>query len=131
MCSAFRKPNNLVYSTYLGGCSELLAHLGAASTDTLLPHFIRLQRLQEEIKHVFQYDEPRRDELDAAYIETIRHRFEEELEHSNQLVQTQVGTHGKQVLTLTGGLKLTQRLSQAGLFQPCNPDLCQGDRVPR
>ncbi|KAJ9614190.1 hypothetical protein H2200_002326 [Cladophialophora chaetospira] len=97
ICSAVRKPNNLCYSAYIGGCGELLADIGAAKSDVFLSHFIRLQRLQEEIKQAFQYDDPHKEEPDVMKIVVLRHRFEQELEQSSQLLKAQVGHNAKLV----------------------------------
>lgn len=92
---ALRKPSNLLYSSYIGGCSELLAHIGAAKSDVLLPQFIRPQQLQEEIKLAFQYDNPNQNEqADADKIEALCHRFEQELEASRLPSQSDSWSNG-------------------------------------
>lgn len=94
--TALRKPSNLLYSAYIGSCSELLADIGAAKSDALLPHFIRPQQLQEEIKLAFQYDSPTHNEqADAEKIEALCHRFEQELEASRLAYQSVTWSNGQ------------------------------------
>jgi hypothetical protein len=93
---ALRKPFSLAYSSYLGGCAELLANVGATRSDAVLPCFIRLQTLQEEIIRAFQYDNaPHQVESDIEKVEPLSRRFEQRLEQEKSSWPPELWSHGE------------------------------------
>ncbi|KIX97615.1 uncharacterized protein Z520_06393 [Fonsecaea multimorphosa CBS 102226] len=98
ICFAMRKPNNLPHSPYISGCSELLAGIGAAASDALLPSYVHLQRLQEDINQAFKYDSPdRQDELNVEKIEILCNKFEQQLEQLRSALPFNVWNNAKLV----------------------------------
>ena len=55
ICIMLRKPNGMVYTSYIEQCCKKLAELSRAPTDAYLIHYIRLTRIAEEISTTFGY----------------------------------------------------------------------------
>ncbi len=61
-------------------CTQSLAQADNAETDYLLPYYIRLQRLAEEVDHAFDYSQRfKPPQLDAMRIEILLKAFEQQL----------------------------------------------------
>ncbi|KFZ20552.1 hypothetical protein V501_00059 [Pseudogymnoascus sp. VKM F-4519 (FW-2642)] len=56
LSTVFRKPNDLRYNDYVEDCYQTLIEANATPSDFLLPYFVRLQRLAEEVNTTFEYD---------------------------------------------------------------------------
>jgi len=99
-----RKPTNLPHSPYISGCGELLAGIGAAASDALLPYYVHLQRLQEDINQTFKYDRAdRKAELDVEKIETLCDKFEQQLEQMRSAPSPEVWNNGERNASLRSG----------------------------
>jgi len=82
VCLGLRKPSSLRYSDYVAECSQTLADAQDAESDYLLPYFIKLQRLAEEVNHAFDYDSQNElPLLDAVRIELLAKAFAQQLSH--------------------------------------------------
>ena len=87
------------YSTYIGECSQVLAQNGEVKTDSLLPYFIRLQRISEEINDTFGYDDHHHlPQLDARGIELLVKAFGQQLDQLRLEMPPNVWSNGKSVL---------------------------------
>lgn len=68
------------YCDYMETCAQSLVQAAVAETDSLLPYFIRLQRLAEEIEHAFDYGQNEKlPPLDTLRIELLLKSFEQQL----------------------------------------------------
>jgi hypothetical protein len=56
MCIGLRKPNNLKYTKHAEECCQVLAAAQEVESDKLIPYFIRLQKLADDINRTFDYD---------------------------------------------------------------------------
>ncbi|EXJ70962.1 uncharacterized protein A1O5_05955 [Cladophialophora psammophila CBS 110553] len=98
MCFTMRKPNNLPHSAYISACGELLAGIGAAESDALLPICVHLQRLQEDINQSFRYNRAdQQGELDSEKIETLCIKFEQQIEQSRSAFPPEIWNNAKVV----------------------------------
>ncbi|KIW26095.1 uncharacterized protein PV07_09222 [Cladophialophora immunda] len=96
ICLAMRKPSSLAHSPHINSCGELLAGIGAAASDALLPIYVHLQRLQEDINQAFKYDRSDQEgERDPEKIETLCNRFEQQLEQSRSALPPEVWNNAK------------------------------------
>lgn len=80
LCQYLRKPNNLKSNDYLEECAESLAAAAHNDTDFLMPYFVRIQRLSEEVSHAFDYDAscqllPLSSGRVNILVEAFQHRF--------------------------------------------------------
>jgi hypothetical protein len=70
-----------MYSSYMGRCADLLAMLQAAPSDTLLPHLVNLQRVQDRISQLMDYNQlDVQNQRDEVQTKTIYQAFNAELE---------------------------------------------------
>ena len=61
-------------------CAESLVRAAVAETDNLLPYYIRLQRLAEEIDHAFDYSQNLKlPQLEVIRVEILLKSFEQQL----------------------------------------------------
>jgi hypothetical protein len=80
LASAFRKPGHLKYTDYVGECCTTLAEGNESPGDRLIPHFIRLQRLKEDVNVTFDYDDHEDlPPMDAPRIEGLVKSFNKQL----------------------------------------------------
>ena len=82
ICLGLRKPSNLKYNEYIEECSQALGHAGNADSDYLIPYFVRIQQLSEEISVAFDYSttNPHRN-MDSNNFETLGLSFRQQLSH--------------------------------------------------
>ncbi|KAF4624390.1 hypothetical protein G7Y89_g13783 [Cudoniella acicularis] len=74
------KPANITYNEYMSDCCEALSQAADAETDHLIPYFIKLQRLVEEVNHAFNYNTNLQlSELETVRIEILLKAFEDQL----------------------------------------------------
>lgn len=63
-------------------CAQSLADAGQVETDRLIPFFIQLQRLSEEVNDTFDYSSIKKaTPTDAIRIGVLAKSFEQQLEH--------------------------------------------------
>ena len=81
MALDLRKPTSLKYSDYVRECAQVLDQFGDAETDCLLPHFVGIQKLADDINHAFDYNSAmQQSQLDATRVEVISKAFEKRLD---------------------------------------------------
>jgi hypothetical protein len=85
----------LLYSPYLGNCSEVLANHGVVPSDALLPYLIRLQRIQEEVRTTFRYDDDQSEGLDGTQIQLRRQDFENQLAQLRRASESNSWNNGR------------------------------------
>lgn len=96
MSVAFRKPNNLKYTDYIDTCCQALSDAMETPSDYLLPYFIRLQRLAEEINITFDYGGYQQlPALDAIRTEMLVKTFRKQLKQSEESFPPDVWHNGK------------------------------------
>ncbi|CZR59098.1 related to cercosporin resistance protein [Phialocephala subalpina] len=82
ICHGLRKPNNLKYTNFMEECAQSLAEAVQVETDRLLPFFIQLQRLSEEVNDTFDYNSIKKSTpTDAIRIGVLAQSFAQQLEH--------------------------------------------------
>lgn len=82
---AMRKPTHFKYSSNIAECCRLLTCISQAVSDKLLPCFVQLQKLAEEIDQLFQYsNEETLQNLDYIQINATMRNFRSKID---QLVQ--------------------------------------------
>lgn len=80
-----RKPTHFKYSSNTAECCRLLTCIPQAASDKLLPCFVQLQKLVEEIDQLFQYsNEEALRNMDYVQINATMRNFRGKLD---QLVQ--------------------------------------------
>lgn len=80
-----RKPTHFKYSSNIAECCRLLTCIPQAASDNLLPCFVQLQKLVEEIDQLFQYsNEEALRNMDYVQINATMRNFRGKLD---QLVQ--------------------------------------------
>ncbi len=93
---AFRKPNNLKYTDYVGTCCQALSDAMETPSDYLLPYFIRLQRIADEINTNFDYGGYQElPALDAVRTETLLKTFRKQLKQFEESLPSDVWHIGK------------------------------------
>jgi len=81
----------LKYTDYVEQCVQTLVEANDAQTDRLLPYFIRVQRLCEEINTTFDYDGHQQlPALDAIRIEMLIKSFSRQLKQFGETFPTEV-----------------------------------------
>ncbi len=81
ICHGLRRPNNMRYSDYMEECGQCLAQTGDA-TDRLIPYYIQLQRLSEDVNDTFNYSSTTRSTpTDANHTSILAKTFEQQLSH--------------------------------------------------
>lgn len=79
---AMRKPTHFKYSSNIVDCCRLLACIPQAVSDKLLPCFVQLQKLAEEIDQLFQYsNEETLQNMDCIQIDAAMRIFREKIDH--------------------------------------------------
>lgn len=92
----FRKPNNLKYNDYIEECYWALIEANATPSDCLLPYFVRLQRLAEEVNTTFEYDEYQQPPaLDTFRTSTLVKTFCKQLRNFEDTFPSEVWNNGK------------------------------------
>jgi hypothetical protein len=93
---AFRKPNNLKYTDYIDTCCQALSDAKETPSDYLLPYFIRLQRLAEEISTTFDYGGYQQlPALDAIRTEMLVKTFRKQLKQFEESFPSDAWHNGK------------------------------------
>jgi hypothetical protein len=94
--TTLRRPNLLVYNEYVEECCRVLAGAGYTETDYLIPHFIHLQRVAEEVSQAFDYDKAfQYPQLDPARVGRLSKGFQQQLEQLGQTFPPEVWDNGK------------------------------------
>ncbi|RFU31464.1 hypothetical protein B7463_g4854, partial [Scytalidium lignicola] len=89
----FKKRNNLQYTDYVDRCCRMLAETKEAPSDHLLRSFIGLQRLKEEINHIFDYDNYQQlPFLDSTRISVLVKMFHNQLKQLETSFSTDIWT---------------------------------------
>lgn len=82
MSIAMRKPTLFKYNKQVEEVATLLEQLTNDPSDLILPHFIRLQVIFEDVHRIFRYDSPESREtepMDEVRIYEMVQRFKREL----------------------------------------------------
>ncbi|CAG8948861.1 hypothetical protein HYFRA_00001984 [Hymenoscyphus fraxineus] len=78
-CQGLRRASPISLNYYGEECCQILSQVSATETDYLIPHFIRLQKIADDINKTFDYDNHvSLPELDAPRIEILIKGFEEQ-----------------------------------------------------
>ena len=82
-----RKPTLFKYNKQVEEVSNLLKHLTNEPSDLMLPHFVHLQMLFEDINRVFRYNDPEAREsepLDPIRVHEMVERFKREARQAKE-----------------------------------------------
>lgn len=101
ICHGLRKPNNLKYTDFMEECAQSLAEAGQVETDRLLPFFIQLQRLAEEVNETFDYSSIKESTpTDAIRISVLAKSFDQQLEHIESSFTPEAWTNAQLTMQL-------------------------------
>lgn len=91
---AMRKPTHFKYSSNIADCCRLLACIPQTASDKLLPCFVQLQKLAEEIDQLFQYsNEETLQKMDHIQINATMRNFGEKIDQVLQQFPPEVNTN--------------------------------------
>ncbi|KAH8682922.1 hypothetical protein BGZ60DRAFT_398964 [Tricladium varicosporioides] len=79
-CMGLRKPCQVKYNEYTDACSKALTDTSEYESDQLIPYYLRLQKLLQDVNEAFDYGQLQQlPELDAVRIEILLKAFNEQL----------------------------------------------------
>ncbi|KUJ19994.1 uncharacterized protein LY89DRAFT_716459 [Mollisia scopiformis] len=122
ICHGLRKPNNMKYSSYMEECAQALSQSGQAETDRLLPYFIQLQRLSQEVSETFDYAANfELPPLDAGRISVLSKAFEQQLNQIESSISSEAWNNDFEV-QLTMQLHVTRiHINEVGFHAAALP----------
>lgn len=95
ICQGLRKPNSLKYDAYIRDCGSVLAGLGETDTDFLLPFFVQIQNIAEQINHAFSLNTAiELPKLDSNRVELLWKRFGKDLKEFELSLTENVWSNG-------------------------------------
>jgi hypothetical protein len=84
------------YTSYTEECCQVLAAAQDAESDTLIPYFIELQKLADDINQTFDYDGHQDlTPLDPVRVELLVKMFKKRLSQLEKGFPPEVWKHGK------------------------------------
>lgn len=91
-----RKPNSIKYTSYTEECCRFLTIAKEVETDALIPYFIQMQKLADDINQTFDYDGHQElASLEPARVETLVKAFRNSLTQLETTFTVEVWNHGK------------------------------------
>lgn len=112
-----RKPTHFKYSSDIAECCTLLTHVSQAVSDGILPCFVQLQKLAEEIDQLYQYShEETLQNMDYIQINATIRNFRGKIDHIVQHFSPQAKANSAYPPTYLS-LVPTMRLTMTGLIQ--------------
>lgn len=113
-----RKPTHFKYSNNIAECCRLLAYASQAVSDKLLPCFVQLQKLAEEIDQIFQYsNEGALQNMDYIQINATMRNFKGKLDQLVQHFSPQAKANSAYPPTSFPMVPTIDLLCMAGLIQ--------------
>jgi hypothetical protein len=81
-------------------CAQSLVGVASAETDYLLPYYIRLQRLADEVDQAFDYSQNfKLPQLDAMRIEILLKVFEQQLSQIELTFPPNIWNNGEVIMS--------------------------------
>lgn len=97
LCQSLRKPYNLKSNDYLEECAQSLAAAAHNDTDFLMPYFVHIQRLSEEVCRAFDYDASYElPPLDSVRTEILVKAFQNRFKRMEAAFPQEVWSNGEQ-----------------------------------
>lgn len=100
------------HTQHVKTCTQTIADAAVAESDHLIPYFIRIRQISEEVNQAFNYDSNAHlPQLDSVRTEILGRAFEQQLDYIEASFPPEVWDNSKSIGTFLKISRLTFRSS--------------------